>query len=129
MGGGGGCWGQVSKQVAPPGTRGGKHLHHAVPDAAACDLSLLPDAAGYMPIAPPDGATHAQYFCQILAPGLSLTHHHPCVLTLRVTVPSLSWTLGSNSTHLKLPLHSHATHSKSGGKVGCITKATPGPGK
>ena len=41
-----------------------------LPDAAGCNISLLPDAAGYTPIVLPVNATRAQHFCRILAPGL-----------------------------------------------------------
>ena len=64
-----------SEPVAPRGTRGVKRLHHALPDAAGCNTSLLLDAAGYTPIAPPDNATHARCFCRILAPGLNRTYN------------------------------------------------------
>ena len=58
-GGGGWLLGAGVQTSGPPGTKGGKRLHHALPDAARCNISLLPDAAGYMPIASPDGATPA----------------------------------------------------------------------
>ena len=68
-------------------TRGRKHLQHALPDAARCITSLLPDAAGYTPIALLDNATRAQHFCRILAPGLGNT---------QLTVQSVSVPVGTS---------------------------------